>query len=565
MARRCGNLLRAALLVALATSGSVPAADMLSVYRDALANDPQIGAARAQLDAGRERVPQARAGLLPVIGFSGNTTWNDADADFRSGDEVSRSFNSNGYQVQLSQPLFRWQIWVQYDQAKLQVQQAEAQFANARQDLVLRVAQAYFDVLLAQDSLAVAQAQKTAIAQQLEQAKRNFEVGTATIVDTHEAQARYDLVVAQEIAAQNDLEVRRQALRQIIGRPPEPLLPLKASVQIQPPQPADMQPWVDAAEQSSYPVQVQLAALEIAAREIERNRAGHYPTVDLVATHGLNRAGATTQTLAAAAGGVDTTTTTLGLQLAVPIYQGGAVNSRMREAAALRERAANDLENSRRSAAQAARQAYLGVTSGMAQVRALEQALVSSQSALESNQLGYEVGVRINIDVLNAQQQVSSTRRDLARARYETLLAQLRLRAAVGTLGEEDVAAVNALLGAPPPEAAPAVQPPPAAPRPPAAPSGNGKKPLDKRKGAGSGAPVGGGESAPGLAHAPARAGVGEQALRLAYQLGGVGDPPGRTGGDGVLARLREIEGVRSDEDRSADGARLDQVLAAQR
>jgi outer membrane protein len=284
-----------------------------------------------------------------------------------------------------------------------------------------------------------------AIGQQLEQAKRNFEVGTSTIVDTHDAQARYDLATSQEIAAQNDLEVKRQALRLIVGKEPEALRPLKESVEIQPPQPADMQKWVETAEQS-YPVQLQQATLDIAARDIERNRAGHYPTLDLVATSSYNNQGASTVAFAAAATPIETYTNSIGLQLAIPIYQGGAVNSRVRQAAALRDKAAQDLENARRTAAQAARQAYLGVTSGIAQVKALEQAVVSSQSSLDSNKLGYDVGVRINIDVLNAQQQLYSTRRDLASARYNTLLSQLRLKSAAGTLGEEDVQAVNALL-----------------------------------------------------------------------------------------------------------------------
>jgi outer membrane protein len=430
------------LLAALLGGGTAQAADLLQVYRDALGYDAQYAAARAQLEAGRERLPQGRAGLLPNIGFSANTQWNDYDIKQPFSDR--RRFNSNGYSVQLTQPLFRWQNWIQYDQAKLQVAQAEAQFATARQDLILRVVQAYFDVLLAQDALGVVDAQKKAIAEQLEQAKRNFEVGTSTIVDSHEAQARYDLVVAQEIAARNDLDVKRQALRLIVGQEPETLMALRDKVALQPPQPNDVQQWADAAERDSFQVQVQQVALEIASREIDRARAGHYPTVDLVATHAYSNQGSTV--VSALSLGNEAYADTVALQLNVPIYQGGAVSSQQREAAALRGKAAQDLENTRRAAAQSARQSYLGVTSGMAQVAALEQALVSSQSALDSNKLGYEVGVRINIDVLNAQQQLYSTRRDLFRARYDALIAQLRLKAAAGTLGDDDVAAVNALL-----------------------------------------------------------------------------------------------------------------------
>ena len=439
--RSLNGALGSAALALLLASGAAHGADLLQLYRDALAYDAQYASARSQLEAGREQIPQGLAGLLPNIGLSANASRNFVDV--KQPLSAHLNFNTTGYALQLTQPLFRWQNWIQYDQAKLQVAQSEIQFASARQDLILRVAQAYFDVLLAQDTLGVNQAQKKAIGEQLEQAKRNFEVGTSTIVDTHDAQARYDLATSQEIAAQNDLEVKRQALRLIVGKEPEALRPLKESVEIQPPQPADMQKWVETAEQS-YPVQLQQATLDIAARDVERNRAGHYPTLDLVATSSYNNQGAST--VAFAATPIETYTNSIGLQLAIPIYQGGAVNSRVRQAAALRDKAAQDLENARRTAAQAARQAYLGVTSGIAQVKALEQAVVSSQSSLDSNKLGYDVGVRINIDVLNAQQQLYSTRRDLASARYTTLLSQLRLKSAAGTLDEDDVRAVNALL-----------------------------------------------------------------------------------------------------------------------
>ena len=332
------------------------AGDLLQTYRDALANDSQFAAARAQLDAGRERIPQGRAGLLPTIGLTANTNWNDVE--LKRPTSAASQFNSNGYSLQLSQPLFRWQNLVAYDQSKLQVAQSEAVYSQARQDLILRVSQAYFDVLLAQDTLTVAQAQKKAIAEQLEQAKRNFEVGTSTIVDTHEAQSRYDLTVAQEIAAQSDLDIKRQALRQVIGKEPEALKALKPTVQISRPQPDDVQQWMSAAEQSSYAVQAQQAGLEIATREIERQRAGHYPTVDLVASRN--------QSKGLSSGGISLGTTesnsnVIGLQLAVPLYQGGLVVSREREAAALKQKAVSDLESARRSAALSASQSYLGV------------------------------------------------------------------------------------------------------------------------------------------------------------------------------------------------------------
>jgi outer membrane protein len=285
-------------------------------------------------------------------------------------------------------------------------------------------------------------AQKTATSEQLAQAKRNFEVGTATITDTHEAQARYDLIAAQEIAALNDLETKRRALQLIIAREPGELTPLRADVKLSPPAPADMQAWVEIAEKQGYPVLVQEAAAEVAALEARRNRAAHLPTLDFVATHGQSGQNATTESIA----GRDTTTTVIGLQLAMPLYQGGGISSREREAAALSLKAREDLESARRNSALAARQNYLLVMNGIAVVSALEQALVSSQSALDSNKLGYEVGVRINIDVLNAQQQVFQTRRDLLVARYNTITNSLRLRAAAGTLREEDLELVNRAL-----------------------------------------------------------------------------------------------------------------------
>ena len=419
-------------------------ADLIAVYRDALAYDAQFASARAALEAGREKLPQGRTGLFPTIGLAASTTWNDVDTTRRvsGATETNTQYNNNGWTATLTQPLFRWQNWVAYTQSELAVAQAEAQFALARQDLTVRAAQAYFDVLLALDTLAVAQAQKVAIAEQLESAKRNFEVGTATITDTHEAQARYDLTSAQEIAADNDLTVKRQVLRAVIGKEPEGLKNLKPGVQLVRPQPDDIGKWVEMAESASAPVQVSQALYEIAAREVEKQRAGHYPTLDLVATRGRSSASNST-TLGF---GSDSNSSTIGLQLAIPIFAGGGVVSKDREAVALTEKAAADLENARRTAALNARQAYLGVTSGLAQVKAYEAALTSSQSALDSNRLGYDVGVRINIDVLNAQSQLFDTRQKLAKARLDTLVALLKLKAAAGSLGEDDVAAINALL-----------------------------------------------------------------------------------------------------------------------
>jgi len=441
---RTPRLKLAALAIAAAFAGDAAAIDFLQTYRLARQNDAAFASARAGLEAGLEKLPQGRALLLPVINGTANTNWNDGENRTTG---ISRQFNSNGYNITLTQPIFRWQNIVQYKQSEFQVLQSEAQFGQATQDLVVRVAQAYFDVLAAQDNIEFIIANKIAIAEQLAQAKRNFEVGTATITDTNEAQARYDLAVAQEISGQNALEVAVRALQQIIGQLPDQLTPLKA-VAMTVPSPNVMDEWANAARGNNFVVRGNEAVFEIATREIDRQRAGHYPTVDVVASTQDN----TNENLAAAAalaGGAraNISQNIVGLQLALPIFAGGSVLSRTREAVALREKARQDLEASRRAAEFNARQSYLNVTNGLAQVKALEQALVSSETALQSNRVGYEVGVRINIDVLNAQQQVFQTKRDLARARYDTILNGLRLKSAAGSLTENDVELVNALLG----------------------------------------------------------------------------------------------------------------------
>ena len=436
----------AALFAASAAFSSMAGAeDLLQVFRDARSYDAQYGAARYALQAGLEKLPQGRSLILPTLGLTSGLTRTNLDIDGRGSNpapSTTRTFNTGTYQLTFTQPLFRPQNWVQYDQAEFQVRQAEAIFGQAAQDLVVRSAQAYFDVLSAEDTLALVRAQKAAISEQLAQAKRNFEVGTATITDTHEAQARYDLNTAQEISAMNDLEVKQRTLQQVTGKAYDKLKALRSDVKLSPPNPSNMQNWVEIAEKQSFTVQIQEAASEIAGLEIKRARLANYPTVDLVANIGqTNQTGSTIS-----ATGSLITPSAIGLQVSVPLYQGGLLSSREREASANFEKSKQDLENARRSSALSSRQSYLGVINGIAQFAALEAALVSSQSALDSNKLGYEVGVRINIDVLNAQQQLFSTRRDLATARYNTITNYLRLKAAAGSLREEDLDEVNKAL-----------------------------------------------------------------------------------------------------------------------
>lgn len=437
----------AMLITSAFWSLNVQAADLMQVYQQALSNDSTFASARASLAVGQERVPQGRALLLPTIGLSGSGSRQNGQQDNAAGAQSSNGFESpastvntsyyvHTYTLQLTQPLFRWANWQQYQQSKLAQAAAESQFAQAQQDLMTRVAQAYFDVLTAEDNLGSTRAQKEATTEQLASAKRNFEVGTQTITDTHEAQAAYDLVVAQEFAAINDLDNKRAALQTIIGQTPGALAPMRTGVSLTAPSPTAVEPWISSAEQQNYSVVNAQLNLETAKRAIEVSRSGHYPTVDFVANSSRTNVTETYRQ----------TGNSIGVQWNIPLFSGFAVTSQVRESIALEDKARNDLETARRTASQNARLAYLGVTSGLAQVKALEAAEVSSQSALESNKLGYQVGVRINIDVLNAQKQLYSTQKDLSKARYDTILNGLRLKSAAGTLKESDLEQVNALL-----------------------------------------------------------------------------------------------------------------------
>jgi outer membrane protein len=433
----------AAALLGLALSAGAQAADLTQVYQDAKAHDAEYAAARAALEAGREKLPQGRALLLPTLGISGSSTRTDLDVRY-DGDALpreDRDYRASGFTLSLSQPLLRPQNWLQYLQSEKQVAQAEATFGNASQSLILRTAQAYFDVLAAQDALAFARAQKTAIAEQLEQARHNFEAGNSTITDVHEAQARHDLAVSQEIAGQNDLDIKRRALQRLTGQDYDTLRVLPTQLTLTPPD-TGIERWKELAETQSYAVIAQQALVEVQQLEVRRNRAGHLPTIDLVASYGdTDQTGSQLTAI-----GSRVKTGVIGLQVSTSLFAGGGISSRTREAAALYEKARADYDNTRRQQALAAQQYYLSVVNGIAQVRALEQALASSQSALESNKTGYEVGVRINIDVLNAQQQVYSTQRDLALARYRAILDQLQLKATAGALQETDLDQVNATL-----------------------------------------------------------------------------------------------------------------------
>jgi outer membrane protein len=430
------------LVIALAMAGGTPARaeSLLELYESARAYDATWQSAKAQYDATLFRAEQARAGVLPTANLGAGLSRSDFE---NTVPQVDRGITSQNATLSAAQPLYRPANYATYLQGRRQAELAQAQLASASHDLIIRVSQAYFDVLAAQDTLAFVQAQKTAVAEQLASAKRNFEVGTSTITDTREAQARYDLVIAQEIAAENDLRVKKLALDALVGKPDVKPNPLALPATVPPPEPADVNVWVHQGEENSPAIQQAKTAVEIAQLETEKAKAGHKPTLDLTASYNVTRnpSGSTT---------VGTSTrsnnASVGLSFNLPLFAGFATENRIRETLSLEEKSQADLEANRRTIAQAIRTAFFGLVSGQGQVKALEAAEASSLSALDANRLGYQVGVRINIDVLNSQSQLYQTKRDLAQARYNVLLGHLKLRQAAGTLLPEDLARLNALL-----------------------------------------------------------------------------------------------------------------------
>jgi outer membrane protein len=435
--------LRRLTLAAVLTFGgaaSAQAQSLLELFEAARGHDSALQSARAQYDAALARGEQARAGLRPQAGLAAGANWANSS---NSATDGSRTSNTQNVALSASQPLYRPVNRFNSAQGQLAADVAQAQLTSAEQDLVVRTAQAYFDVAAAQDTLTFVQAQKAAVAEQLASAKRNFEVGTSTVTDSREAQARFDLVVAQEIAASNDLRVKKLALDLLVGRNGAEPRPLSAPVSLPGLQPADPEEWVQKALREHPVVKQTDKAFEIAEIEAQKAQAGHRPTLDLVGQYQVARG---PNASFPAAGNVRANTASVGLQFNLPLYAGGAIENRVKEALALVEKSRADRETALRSISQATRSAYFGVLSGLGQVKALEAAEASSQSALDANKLGYQVGVRINIDVLNAQSQLFQTKRDLALARYNVLVGTLRLKQASGVLTAEDLQPINAML-----------------------------------------------------------------------------------------------------------------------
>lgn len=429
------------LFMALCTGLSVAhARDLMDVWLLALERDPIYAASGYARSADQERVPQARARLLPYVTAQAGATVDNTRRARTLADSNTDRYAA--WSLALVQPVFNLPAWNTFQRADYEASQADIAYRIAYQDLLLRTAQAYFDVLAAQDSLRALLSEKAAIQTQLQAAQQSFELGATTITDAHEAQARLDLVLASEVNLRNEVQLAEDALARIIAERPGPLAHLAPEAPLPSPEPNRIDAWTDQASHAGLTVTNAELQTRIAQKEIEIAKGTRAPSVDIVA-----------QTGSASDYGVDgyragprSLDSSVGIQLSIPIFTGGEISSRVREQTSRLQYARAQLENTRREAVQAAQRHFSGVVSGLQQVAALQAAERSSQAALEANRTGYEIGVRINIDVLNAEQQLYVTQRALARARYDTLMNGLRLKAAAGILEEQDLAAINSLL-----------------------------------------------------------------------------------------------------------------------
>ncbi|WP_395027432.1 TolC family outer membrane protein [Comamonas odontotermitis] len=435
----------------LAVGGTAAHSQSLSqMAEQASGYDAAWLAARANVDAAISRAEQARAGLLPQVALQAQSQYSRTEV---SKPELTITGPNHQLGLVASQPLYRPANRIALEQGKLGANIARLQLDAAAQDLLVRVAQAYFDVLAAEDTMRFVQAQKAAVQEQLAAAKRNFDVGTATITDSREAEARFDLVRAQEIAADNDLTVKRLALDNVVGMPGNQPWPLQQPARLPALMPDSVLPWVDQAQADQLQIRIAQLAVDNARLDTKKAETGHLPTVDLQASVG--RQFYPKGSITMPTNGYNANQGTVGVVLNVPLFSGFAVQNRVKETVALETKAEADLDNARRTVTQTVRSAFFGVQSSASQVKALEAAEASSQLALDANRTGYEVGVRINIDVLNAQSQLFQTKRDLAQARYNTLLGQFKLKQASGNLTLDDVRAVDLLLAKPQPPAKP--------------------------------------------------------------------------------------------------------------
>jgi len=429
------------LLSAFCLPLNAGADDLKDILSLALQNDPQINQAKAVYQAALESRPQARANFLPNLSLSADTTANSQDRQFDNPLFGGKdSFNTHGYTLSLTQSLFSRDAWAQRSQSEAIVGEAEVNLGSAEQALIVRAAERYFDILAAKDNVVFAKTEKEAIARQLEQTNERFEVGLIAITDVHEAQASYDLSIADEIDANNTLLNTREGLQEVTGKYHNALTPLIPNTPLVSPEPENIERWTEVALNENLAIQAAVFATDNSRHAIDRARSGHYPQLDIIASQSRNIAGG---------GNLGASTidaTALGLQLSLPLYQGGLINSQAREAQARLDESMQLLEQQRRSAVRQVRESYLGVMASISRVKALGQAEISSQSALEANEVGFEVGTRTTVDVLDARRVLFRAKRDLARARYDYILNTLRLKQAAGTLTANDVLEINRWL-----------------------------------------------------------------------------------------------------------------------
>lgn len=435
---------RVLFLLLLFVCSQASATDLLQTYRLALVNDQTFRSVRYSLESTRQKIPQARASLLPTINVVGSKSTTKADTAFTNVPPVDRRVHSWSWTLQLTQPLVRLENLYAYQQSQYIVDQAEAQYEEAVQDLLLRVTQAYFGVSVSQEVIEASTAEIRSLEEQLEQVTRGFKAGTHSVIDVDETKSRLGLARSRLVEAQNDLEDKNAELEKMTGARMENLAVLQTSIQLPAPLPRDRHIWMEQARSRNPEVRAQQAAMDAAKSGIKRARAGYAPTLDLIASRGSNYSSNSLTT----PNEFDTraNSSQIGLQLNIPIFSGGETNAKVTEAIALKNKAESDLEEARRQAALEAQQAFAGVVNGLAKIEALNYAKESGQSSVKGNRLAFKLGVRINLDVLDAEQQLYAARRDLAVARYQTLLHGMKLKAAVAALGEEDLLAINAML-----------------------------------------------------------------------------------------------------------------------
>jgi outer membrane protein len=434
------------LLAALLPLNAAQALDLLSIYDQAVQRDPQLRSAEANRNSVLENKPQSVARLLPKISIAGNIARNSVLSKFdkSSGTQsiiaggANIGFWTSGASVSLSQPIYHHDYWVQLGQADSQIAQAEANYEAEQQNLMLRTAQAYFDILRAQDEVEFAQANKQVIERKLEQAKARFDVGLIAITDVNEAQASFDQATADLFNKENELDNAHEALREILGEFNNKIDRLVEEIPLNRPDPSNMDEWDKRAQESNLTIIAAQNGVEIAKRKIDIQFAGHLPTLDLVGTAAFSD---TTRPR-----GIGTESQAVGMQLNIPLFQGGMVSSQVRQAGHDADAAAEQLDKQRRAVTRETKNAYRGILSSISQVTALKAAVISSQSALDASEAGFEVGTRTMVEVLADQTKLFDAKRNLARARYDYILNSLKLKKASSVLQRQDLELVNRWL-----------------------------------------------------------------------------------------------------------------------